>query len=223
MNEKNRRSEEELEKTGNSEDIEITEGTEKTETAEASETAGAEADPESGTEPAADEADSEQEASGKEDSSLTRAEKKALEKLESAYDAMKDKHLRVLAEYENFRKRTEREKADIYAYAIRDAMGKLLPVMDNLERGVSAIPEDAEDDPFAEGMKQICKQFEKALEDIGVKPMDAKGKPFDPVYHQAVMHVEDPELDKNVVAAELLKGYTYKDTVVRHAMVSVAN
>jgi molecular chaperone GrpE len=158
-----------------------------------------------------------------EEKPLSRAERKAAEAAKKEIEALKDRHLRTLAEYENFRKRTEREKADIYAFAVRDAMAKILPVLDNLERGVSAIPEESANDPFAEGMKQICKQFEKALDDIGVKPMNAAGTPFDPNLHQAVMHVEDPELEKNVVAAELLKGYTYKDTVVRHAMVSVAN
>ena len=154
---------------------------------------------------------------------LSRKEKKAVAKLEEELAAVKDRYVRVLAEYENFRKRTEKEKADIYAYAVRDVCLKLLPVLDNLERGLAAVTEETKDDPFAAGMDQICKQFVKALGEIGVEPMDAAGKPFDPNRHNAVLHVDDKELGENVVAEELQKGYIYKDGVVRHAMVKVAN
>ena len=131
--------------------------------------------------------------------------------------------MRTLAEYENYRKRTEKEKSDLYSYAVKDVMTKILPVLDNLERGLAALPEEAKDDPVAEGMDKINKQFVKALDDIGVKPIEAAGQPFDPKYHNAVMHVEDEELGENVVAEELQKGYTYRDTVVRYSMVKVAN
>ena len=169
---------------------------------------------------AAGEADGEDESgSGK----MSRKEKKLLEKKEEELAALKDRYMRTLAEYENFRKRTEKEKGDIYAYAVRDVCAKILPVLDNLERGLAAVTEETKDDPFAVGMDQIGKQFVKALEDIGVKAIDAKGETFDPNLHNAVMHVDDESLGENVVAEELMKGYTYKGTVVRHSMVKVAN
>jgi len=152
-----------------------------------------------------------------------RRDKKELEKKEAELAELKERYLRTLAEYENFRKRSEKEKADIYSFAVRDVMTKILPVLDNLERGIAAVPEDAKDDPFAQGMDKILKQFQKTLDDIGVKPIDAAGKPFDPNYHNAVLHVDDENLGTNVVAEELQKGYLYKDTVVRHSMVKVAN
>jgi molecular chaperone GrpE len=102
-------------------------------------------------------------------------------------------------------------------------MTKILPVVDNLERGVAAVPEEQRKDPLAEGMEKILKQFQKTLEDIGVKPIESLGQPFDPVYHNAVMHVEDEEAGENVVVEEFMKGYMYKDTVIRCAMVKVAN
>ena len=131
--------------------------------------------------------------------------------------------MRTLAEYENYRKRTEKEKADIYTYAVKDVMTKMLPILDNLERGLAVIPEESKADPVAEGMDKICKQFQKTLQDIGVKPIEAEGKEFDPNLHNAVMHVEDENLGENVVAEELQEGYTYKESVVRHSMVKVAN
>ncbi len=152
-----------------------------------------------------------------------RKEKKELAKKEAEITELKAKYLRTLAEYDNFRKRTEKEKSDIYAYAVRDVFAKILPVLDNLERGVAAIPEESREEPVAVGMEKIVRQFEAALADIGVVPMDAAGKPFDPSRHTAVMHVEDENLEANVVAEELMKGYTYRDTVVRPSMVKVAN
>ncbi len=149
--------------------------------------------------------------------------KKELAKKEEELASLTDRYMRTLAEYENFRKRTEKEKSDLYSYAVKDVMTKILPVLDNLERGMAAIPEEGRDDPVAEGMDKILKQFVKALDDIGVKPIEAEGQSFDPNLHNAVMHVEDESLGENVVAEELLKGYTYRDTVVRHAMVKVAN
>ena len=100
---------------------------------------------------------------------------------------------------------------------------KILPIVDNFERGLNTIPEDAKGTAFAEGMEKIYKQFVKTLDDLGVKPIEAVGKPFDPNFHNAVMHVEDENLGENVVAAELQKGYTYKESIVRHSMVQVAN
>lgn len=141
------------------------------------------------------------------------------EKIEELTDRVK----RQMAEFENFRKRTEKEKSTMYEMGARDIIEKMLPVVDNFERGLAAIPEDARQQPVAEGMEKIYKQLQKTLEDTGVKPIEAVGKEFDPNFHNAVMHVEDESLGENVVVEELQKGYTYRDTVVRHSMVKVAN
>ena len=134
-----------------------------------------------------------------------------------------DRMQRTMAEFDNFRKRTEKEKAAMYEIGAKDIIEKILPVLDNFERGLTTVPEEEKENPFVQGMDKIYKQFVKTLEDIGVKPMDAAGKPFDPNFHNAVMHVEDEELGENIVAEELQKGHTYRDSVVRPAMVKVAN
>ena len=134
-----------------------------------------------------------------------------------------DRLQRSMAEFDNFRKRTEKEKAAMYEIGAKDIIEKMLPVLDNFERGLTTVPEEEKESPFVQGMDKIYKQFVKTLEDIGVKPMDAAGKPFDPNFHNAVMHVEDEELGDNIVAEELQKGYTYRGSVVRPAMVKVAN
>ena len=134
-----------------------------------------------------------------------------------------DRMQRTMAEFDNFRNRTEKEKAAMYEIGAKDIIEKILPVLDNFERGLTTVPEEEKENPFVQGMDKIYKQFVKTLEDIGVKPMDAAGKPFDPNFHNAVMHVEDEELGENIVAEELQKGYTYRDSVVRPAMVKVAN
>ena len=178
-----------------------------------------EKDPETGEE----EPGAEKAAKNEKDGFFGRKYKKELAKKEEELNALKDRYMRTLAEYENYRKRTEKEKADIYTYAVKDVMTKMLPILDNLERGLALIPEESKADPVAEGMDKICKQFQKTLQDIGVKPIEAEGKEFDPNLHNAVMHVEDENLGENVVAEELQKGYTYKESVVRHSMVKVAN
>ena len=146
-----------------------------------------------------------------------------LEKKDAEIADLTDRYKRTLAEYDNYRRRTDKEKADIYSFAVRDVMAKILPVLDNLQRGIAAIPEESKEDSFAQGMDKIEKQFEKALEDIGIKPIEAVGSPFDPKLHNAVMHVDDPNLGENVVAQEFQKGYTYKEGVIRTSMVQVAN
>ena len=178
-----------------------------------------EKDPETGEE----EPGAEKAAKNEKDGFFGRKYKKELAKKEEELNALKDRYMRTLAEYENYRKRTEKEKADIYTYAVKDVMTKMLPILDNLERGLAVIPEESKADPVAEGMDKICKQFQKTLQDIGVKPIEAEGKEFDPNLHNAVMHVEDGNLGENIVAEELQKGYTYKESVVRHSMVKVAN
>ncbi len=141
------------------------------------------------------------------------------EKIEDLTDRLK----RSMAEFDNFRKRTEKEKSAMYEIGARDIIEKILPVVDNFERGLAAVPEDAKDNPYADGMEKIYKQMVKTLEDLGVKPIEAVGKEFDPNFHNAVMHVEDENLGENIIAAELQKGYMYRDSVVRHSMVQVAN
>ena len=138
-------------------------------------------------------------------------------------DELNDKLRRSMAEFDNYRKRTDKEKSAMYEIGAKDVIEKILPIVDNFERGLNTIPEDAKGTAFAEGMEKIYKQFVKTLDDLGVKPIEAVGKPFDPNFHNAVMHVEDENLGENVVAAELQKGYTYKESIVRHSMVQVAN
>ena len=141
------------------------------------------------------------------------------EKIEELTDRVK----RQMAEFENFRKRTEKEKSSMYEMGARDIIERILPVIDNFERGLAVIPEDKKEDPIAEGMEKVYKQIQKVFEEAGVKPIEAAGKEFDPNFHNAVMHVEDEELGENVVAEEFQKGYMYRDSVVRHSMVKVAN
>ena len=134
-----------------------------------------------------------------------------------------DKVKRQLAEFENFRNRTEKEKSQMYMVGARDVIEKLLPVVDNFERGLKSIPEDQKDGPVASGMEMIYKQLITVLTDLGVTPIDAVGQEFDPNFHNAVMHAEDEELGENTVSEEFQKGYKYKDAVLRHSMVKVVN
>ena len=134
---------------------------------------------------------------------------------------LEDKVKRQLAEFENFRNRSEKEKTSMYELGARSVIEKMLPVIDNFERGLAAIPEDEQDSALATGMQMIYKQLSGELEAIGVKPIEALGKEFDPNFHNAVMQTESDEYDSGVVAQELQKGYTYHDTVIRHSMVSV--
>ena len=138
-------------------------------------------------------------------------------------DELNDKLRRSMAEFDNYRKRTDKEKSAMYEIGAKDVIEKILPIVDNFERGLNSIPEDAKGSAFADGMEKIYKQFVKTLDDLGVKPIEAVGKPFDPNFHNAVMHVEDEEVGENIVVEEFQKGYTYKDFVVRHSMVKVAN
>lgn len=153
------------------------------------------------------------------------AEEKAEEKKPSPeqekIDDLTDRLKRQMAEFENFRKRTEKEKADMFDAGARSVLEKILPVVDNFERGLANAP--AEGDAFGDGVRMIYKQMTKTLDDIGLEAIDAKGKNFDPNLHNAVMHVDDDQYGENEVVEELQKGYTFHDTVVRHSMVKVAN
>lgn len=134
-----------------------------------------------------------------------------------------DLRKRNLAEFENFRKRTEKEKSTMFDMGAKSVLEKLLPIIDNFERGFAGLSEEQMSDPFVSGMDMVYKQLVKALTDMGVEPIEAVGKPFDPNLHNAVMHVEDENLGENTVAQEFQKGYLYHGSVVRHSMVQVAN
>ena len=149
--------------------------------------------------------------------------KKKKEKWEEKIEELEDRVKRQMAEFDNFRKRTEKEKSHMYEVGARDVIEKILPVVDNFERGLAAVPEEQKNDPVIDGMDKIYRQLMTVLADLGVEPIEAVGKEFDPNFHNAVMHVEDEELGENVVAEEFQKGYLYKDTVIRHSMVKVAN
>lgn len=136
---------------------------------------------------------------------------------------LEDLRKRNLAEFENFRKRTEKEKSTMFDMGARSVIEKLLPIVDNFERGFAGVSEEQKSDPFVSGMDMVYKQLTKALADMGVEPIDAVGKPFDPNLHNAVMHIEDENFGENTVAQEFQKGYLYHGTVVRHSMVQVAN
>lgn len=149
--------------------------------------------------------------------------KKKKDKKDEIIEELTDKYKRTFAEFDNFRKRSEKEKSAMYEIGARDVIEKILPVVDNFERGFNSVSDEEKATPFADGMDKIYKQLMKTLEDMGVKEIEALGKEFDPNLHNAVMHVEDDSLGDNEVAEVLLKGYMYKDTVVRHSMVKVAN
>ena len=134
-----------------------------------------------------------------------------------------DRLKRSMAEFDNFRKRSEKEKATMFDMGARSIAEKILPIVDNFERAMVAAPKEGDGKAFADGITMIYNQLKKTLEDLGVKPIDCVGQAFDPNFHNAVMHVEDESLGENVVAEELLKGYMYKDSVLRHSMVKVAN
>ena len=146
---------------------------------------------------------------------------KKKDKRDQQIEELTDQLKRNMAEFDNFRKRTEKEKSAMYEIGAKDVIEKILPVIDNFERGLKAVPEGG--DAFAEGMNMIYKQLLKTLEDLGVKPIEAVGQPFDPNFHNAVMHIEDENFGENVIAEEFQKGYLYRDSVVRHSMVKVAN
>lgn len=149
--------------------------------------------------------------------------KKKKDKKDEKIEELTDMVKRQMAEFDNFRKRTEKEKASMYEIGAREVIDKILPVVDNFERGLAAVPENEKESPFADGMTKIYKQMMTVFEEIGVKPIEAVGQEFNPDYHNAVMHVEDEEAGENVVVEEFQKGYLYKDHVVRHSMVKVAN
>ena len=149
--------------------------------------------------------------------------KKKKDKLQEQIEELNDKLLRNRAEFDNYRKRTEKEKLQMYEVGAKDIVEKILPTIDNFERGLASVPDDEALKSFKEGIEMIYRQFMSTLDEIGVKPIEAVGQPFDPELHNAVMHVEDEAFGENIVAEEFQKGYTYHDKVLRYSMVKVAN
>lgn len=186
------------------------------------------------TEAETEEASEEEEEAGETpegEDSKSWAEKRAAKKqakLDKKTDAFKeqiaqleDKVKRQLAEFENFRNRTEKEKQAMFETGAKSVIEKILPVVDNFERGLATVPEEKKEDPFVDGMTRVYKQLLTELENMGVKPIEAVGQEFDPNLHNAVMQTVSEEYESGIVAQELQKGYTYRDCVVRHSMVAV--
>lgn len=159
----------------------------------------------------------------KKEKKFGRKKDKAVEKLEEKVKELEDMRVRQLAEFENFRKRSEKEKSQMFEVGAKSVIEKILPVMDNFERGLQGVPEEEKDAPFVKGVEMVYKQMLTAFEEMGVKPIEAVGKEFDPNLHNAVMAVDDDSLESGTVAEEMQKGYMYKESVVRHSMVKVVN
>ena len=164
---------------------------------------------------------SEAECSEKADCDDSKAPKK--DKKDEQIADLTDKLTRQMAEFDNYRKRTEKEKSAMYEIGAKDVIEKILPVVDNFERGFVTVSEEEKENPFVQGMDKVYKQLMTMLEGLDVKPIEALGQEFNPELHHAVMHVEDEEVGENVIVEEFQKGYLYKDQVVRHSMVKVAN
>ena len=162
----------------------------------------------------------------KEDKKAAKKQAK-LNKKEDSYkekiDQLEDRVKRQMAEFENFRKRTDKEKQAMFDTGAKSVIEKILPVVDNFERGLATVPEESKEDPFVDGMNKVYRQLLTELENLGVKPIEAVGQEFNPDFHNAVMHVEDEEAGENIITEEFQKGYMYHDSVVRHSMVKVAN
>ena len=149
--------------------------------------------------------------------------KKTADPKDAVIADLQDRVKRQMAEFDNFRKRTDKEKSAMFEMGASDVIKKLLPVVDNFERGFKSITDDEKETPFAKGMDMVYKQMIKMLEDLEVKPIEAVGLEFNPDFHNAVMHVEDESAGEGIIVEEFEKGYTYRDTVIRHSMVKVAN
>lgn len=210
---------EEAKKAAEEQDTVQEEVTEDTDAA-AEETAGEEVESEAPAEEASEE--TAEESSEKGAKGLFKRKPKK-DKKDEQIEELKDKLTRQMAEFDNFRKRTDKEKSAMYEIGAKDIIEKILPVVDNFERGLGAVTEEQKEDSFVAGMEMIYKQIMTTLESVGVKAIEAVGNEFDPDFHNAVMHVEDEEVGENIVVEEFQKGYTYRDTVVRHSMVKVAN
>lgn len=190
----------------------------ETEASEVTEETAPETEAAEGTEEAIEEA----EASGEKKGFFKKKEKK--DKKDEKIEELNDRLMRQMAEFDNFRKRSEREKSQMFEIGAKDIVERILPVVDNFERGLATIPaEELEANAFAQGMEKVYKQFMTVLEVAGVTPIEAVGNEFNPDFHNAVMHVEDDSVGENIVVEEFQKGYMYRESVVRHSMVKVAN
>lgn len=149
--------------------------------------------------------------------------KKKKDKKDEKIEELNDKYTRLFAEFDNFRKRSEKEKTAMFEVGAKSIIEKILPIIDSFERGLATVPEEEKGSGFAEGMDKVYKQLVTSLEEAGVKQIEALGQEFDPNLHNAVMHIEDESFGENVVAEEFQKGYMYRENVVRHSMVKVAN
>lgn len=233
-NKNNRNTEEELDtaseaKAGEDEAVEIPvedgnlEEAENGGAEEETEEAQQESDDSEPAEETAGNEDAEGSGSTKEGFFRKKKKDKKEEALKARIDELEDRVKRQMAEFENFRKRTNKEKAAMFETGAKSVIEKILPVVDNFERGLAAVPEEEKGSAFVEGMNKVYKQLLTELDNMGVKPIEAVGQEFDPNFHNAVMHIEDENFGENIVAEEFQKGYTYHDTVVRHSMVKVAN
>lgn len=191
----------------------VTTGEEQTgEAAPETEDETAEAAEPENTEPEADEA---------EKKGPFRKKEKKKDKRDERIEELTDQVKRQMAEFENFRRRTDKEKTQMYEIGAKSIIEKILPVVDNFERGLAAVPEEQRSDAFVDGMDKIYKQMMTVFAELDVKPIEAVGCEFNPDFHNAVMQVESEEYDSGIIAQELQKGYTYRDSVVRHSMVAV--
>ena len=176
-------------------------------------------------ESAASEMEDKQEDSEEQDDQKKRSlfGKKKKDKRDVQIEELTDRVQRQMAEFDNFRKRSEKEKAAMYEVGAKSVIEKILPTIDNFERGFAGLTEEQKEDAFVQGMEKVYRQMLTTLESIGVTPIEALGKEFDPNFHNAVMHVEDDEAGENIIVEEFQKGYLYRDSIVRHSMVKVAN
>ena len=215
--EKNAKDADAAENNGSAQNTESAENENKADAADSA--ASDETDNAAETE-SADEAEGTQEPDGKKKKSFLGKDKKS-NKLQEKVDELEDRVKRQMAEFDNFRKRTEKEKSAMFETGAKSVIEKILPVVDNFERGLAGLSEEEMKQPFAEGMNMVYKQLMTELEKLEVKPIEAVGCEFNPELHNAVMQVESEEYESGVVAQELQKGYTYRDSVVRHSMVAV--
>ncbi|MGN0415116.1 MAG: nucleotide exchange factor GrpE [Agathobacter sp.] len=215
----------EAEETASEETASENEVTEEKDTGEAKEAAETsseteeDAETEAGKDTDTDQAEAKEESKEKKDGFFGKKKKK--DKKDEQIEELNDKLRRQMAEFDNFRKRTEKEKSQMFDMGARTIIEKVLPIVDNFERGLAAVPEEQKEDAFVTGMDKVYKQLMQEFDSIGVKAIEAVGEEFNPELHNAVMQVESEEYEPGVVAQELQKGYMYKDTVVRHSMVAV--
>lgn len=180
-----------------------------------------EKEPKTGEQQTEDAVEMEKEADKKEKKGSGKKNKK--DKKDEQIADLTDRVQRQMAEFDNFRKRTEKEKSQMFDMGAKSIIEKVLPVIDNFERALAGVAEDAAEDAFVDGMNKIYKQMFQMLEQAGVTPIEAVGKEFDPNFHNAVMHVEDDSFGENEIVEEFQKGYMYHESVIRHSMVKVAN